>query len=191
MKGTNEFGTENIGIVSGSTHYGDGYVKRWSALNGESVEADRESNSTYPYTTQFGNDVLRNMRESQTLQANLRFGRDNNSHTVVFTHTNTNPDWLPVEEAGRTIEVSDGMREVLYAIAAIDIEPKFGDTFTTKNVEHRVNISRRSAANHLDTLTEFGYLEKNRPKNAVIWSINQLPFDPFSSDGNSQATATT
>ena len=191
MKGTNEFTTDNIGIVAGSTHYGDGYVKRWSALKGESVEADRESNSTYPYTTQFGNDVLRNMRESQTVQANMRFGRDNDSHTVVFSHTNTNPDWLPVEECGQTIEVSDGMREVLYAIAAIDVEPKFGDTFTTKNVEHRVNVSDRTARKHLETLTEFGYLEKNRPKNAVEWSINQLPFDPFSSDGISQAEATT
>jgi hypothetical protein len=188
MKGTNEFGTENIGIVSGSAHYGDGYVKRWSALNGESVKADRESNNTYPYTTQFGNDVLRSFRESQTFQANMRFGRDNDSHTVVFSHTNTNPDWFPVEEGGRTIEVSDGMREVLYAIAAIDVEPKFGDTFTTKNVEHRVNVSRRTAAKHLDTLVEFGYLEKERPKNAVKWSINRLPFNPFDSDGMSEAT---
>jgi hypothetical protein len=190
-KSSNEFDDEEIGIVLGSTHYGDGSIKEECALHGESVErVSNTKGNNLRYTTELGNEVLESQRESEVFQATMRYGRKPDKNPTTFVHSSSLPDWVPVTAEGDVIEVSDGMREVLYAIAAIDSEPQFGDTFTTKNVEHRVNISRQSAANHLETLREFGYLEKDRPKNAVEWSINRLPFDPFDSDGESPPVET-
>lgn len=185
-KSSNEFSSEEIGIVLGSTHYGDGSIKEECALHGESVErVSNTKGNNLRYTTELGNEVLEAQREAGVFQATMRYGRKPDKNPTTFVHSSSLPEWVPVEEKGDVIEVSDGMREVLYAIAAIDAEPQFDKTFKTKNVAHRVNIGENSARNHLETLMEYGYLEKERPKNAIQWTITRLPFDPFDSDGES------
>ena len=185
-KSSNEFDDEELGIVLGSTHYGDGSIKEECALQGERVErVSNTKGNNLRYTTELGNEVLEAQRESRVFQAIMRYGRKTDKNPTTFVHSSALPDWVPVTGEGDVIEVSDGMREVLYAIAAIDREPQFDDTFSTKNIAHRVNIGENSARNHLETLMEYGYLEKDRPKNAIQWTILRLPFDPFSSNGES------
>ena len=87
--GSNEFDDTRVGAVIGSNHYGDGYVKKWCAYAGESVERNDEKGADLSYGG-FGNRVLTHMREHDTLQATMRFGRDENG-AVVYVHTDTLP----------------------------------------------------------------------------------------------------
>lgn len=75
MKSSNRFGDRNLGVVSGSGHYGGSFIKRWSALEGKSAESNEKRGLEKSYG-EYGDKILRYMRESQVLQAILRFGRE-------------------------------------------------------------------------------------------------------------------
>ncbi|WP_135662155.1 hypothetical protein [Halorhabdus rudnickae] len=118
---SNEFDDTRLGGVIGSNHYGDGYIKKWGAYAGRTVEReaidpdapDRGENLTYG---DFVDDVLKHMREHDTLQAAMRFGRDGNG-AVVYVHTDTLPEWVPIADEGRVVSTwSDGKRDVLEAL---------------------------------------------------------------------------
>lgn len=156
--GSNEFEEKRVGAVIGSNHYGDGFVKKWAAYAGE--VAEREGKGTELAYGAFGNRVLRHMREHDTLQAAMRFGRDGNG-AAVYVHTNTLPEW--VEEnalagEGRVIKTwSEGMKSVIEALENLH-------TPTTEEVANAdmVDIGRRQVFDHLETLQSKGVLSRTR-----------------------------
>jgi len=146
--GSNEFKETRLGAVIGSNHYGDRFIKKWGAYADEAVERNAEKGAGLSYTG-FGDRVLTHMREHDTLQAAMRFGRDGNG-AVVYVHTDTLPDWVPIADEGRVLTTwSDGMRQVVDAAA--DLEE-----WTTAEIAAHpdVNIGERQVRAHLTTLTE-------------------------------------
>ncbi|WP_423744753.1 hypothetical protein V5735_01540 (plasmid) [Haladaptatus sp. SPP-AMP-3] len=154
--GSNEFKETRLGAVIGSNHYGDDYIKKWGAYANRTVERGGEKGEGLTYGA-FGDKILSHMRDHDTLQAAMRFGRDGNG-AVVYVHTNTLPAWVPFAGEGRVVTTwSDGMRSVLAATRDID------DWTTQDIVAHdAVSISRRQVLTHLDRLHEQGYLRREQ-----------------------------
>lgn len=117
--GSNEFDDIRLGAVIGSNHYGDGHIKNWGAYAGEAVEWGDEKGVSLTYGA-FGDDVFQHMREHDTLQAAMRFGRDEDS-AVVYVQTDTLPEWVPLAGERRVLTTwSAGMREVIDAAANLE-----------------------------------------------------------------------
>jgi len=156
--GSNEFKEKRVGAVIGSNHYGDGFIKKWGAYAGETLDRNDEKGADLSYGS-FGDDVLTHMREHETLQAAMRFGRDGNG-AAVYVHTNTLPDWVPLAGEGRVVSTwSDGMREILRALE--DVE----EATTAEIVAHPdVSVGRRQAFDHLETLRERGVLDREQDR---------------------------
>jgi len=154
--GSNEFKAKRVGAVIGSNHYGDGYLKKWGAYAGETVERNDEKGSGLSYGG-FGDKVLTHMREHDTLQAAMRFGRDAGG-AVVYVHTDTLPDWVPIADEGRVVSTwSDGMRAVVAALKDL------GTATTAEIVKHEaVDLSRQQVFDHLETLRDRGVLDREQ-----------------------------
>jgi hypothetical protein len=89
------------------------------------------------------------MREHDTLQAAMRFGRDGNG-AVVYVHTDTLPEWVPITAEARVVSTwSDGMKQVVEALGDA------GDATTAALVDHpAVDLCRRQVYDHLETLRQ-------------------------------------
>ncbi|WP_200840405.1 hypothetical protein, partial [Natrialba sp. INN-245] len=164
--GSNEFDDTRLGAVIGSNHYGDHFIKKWGAYAGEAVDRGEEKGAGLSYTG-FGDDVLQHMREHDTLQAAMRFGRDGNG-AVVYVHTDTLPEWVPLAGEGRVVKTwSDGMRAVLEALEDLD------KATTADVVEHpAVDLSRQQVFSHLEDLRERGVLTREQDAEdgrRVVW----------------------
>jgi hypothetical protein len=180
LKGSNERESERLGAVIGSRNFGDRFVEKWGAFAGEAVaEPDRSSaenrGTNLSYGGGVGDDVLRHMREHETLQAVMRFGRDGRGATV-YVHTNTLPAWIedgddPVLTGeGRVIGTwSDGMRQVL------DVGRELNEWTTAEIAEHpRVEIGERQVRDHLTRLTERGYVDRTVEGTGFVWRDDGL-----------------
>ena len=169
--GSNEFKEKRVGAVVGSNHYGDHYIKKWGAYAGQAVERGDGRGAELSYTG-FGDDVLTHMREHDTLQAAMRFGRDGNG-AVVYVHTDTLPEWVPLAGEGRVLNIwSDGMKQVVRALEDL------GRATTADLVEHpAVDLTRRQVFTHLEDLAERGVLRRRQdPEDGrrVLWSDDGL-----------------
>jgi len=167
--GSNEFKTRRLGAVIGSNHYGDGFIKKIGAYAGETIERGDEKGAALSYGD-FGDDVLTHMREHETLQAAMRFGRDGNG-AVVYVHTDTLPDWVPIAGEGRVVKTwSDGQRDVLDAVRDLD------DGWSTADVADHpaVSIGERQVRDHLHDLADRGYLDVDVDGNGYRWTDGEL-----------------
>lgn len=125
LKGTNEFKSARLGVVIGSRHLGDGHLKKWAAFMNEATgrevgEDGRISRGSDLRYTGRGDEILEGMRENETLQAVMRFGRDGDGATV-YIHTGALPDWVECEQLNFEIKTWDrgkqkGRQEVVDAI---------------------------------------------------------------------------
>ncbi len=169
--GSNEYADVRVGAVIGSNHYGDDYLKRWGAYLGDAVERENGKGADLSYTGA-GDEILTHMRENETLQAAMRFGRDGNG-AVVYVHTDTLPDWVPVEAEGRVLSThSDGMRDVVDALADAGIA-------TTAEVAAHpgVDVGKRQVRDHLETLREKGAVDRHRDpddRRRIVWQDDGL-----------------
>ena len=133
-------------------------MKKWAAYAGE--VAEREGKGTDLEYGDFGNRVLQHMREHDTLQAAMRFGRDGNG-AVVYVHTNTLPEWVEdnaLAGEGRVLKTwSEGMQSVIDALEVLESP-------TTEDVADYpgVDIGRRQVFEHLETLRRKGVLSRDR-----------------------------
>jgi hypothetical protein len=166
--GSNAFKDKRLGVVVGSNHFGDGYIEKWAAYAGEVAERGDGKGSDLSYGS-FGDKVLTHMREHETFQAAMRFGRDGNG-AVVYVHTNTLPDWVPLAGEGRVLSVwSDGMKQVVTAAAEL------GTWRTRDLVEHPdVEVGERQIRKHLHALAERGYLTVEVEGRGFVWEDDGL-----------------
>lgn len=174
LKGSNKFANTRVGIVAGSPHYGDDYIKRWSALAGESAQRgyDKDGISLKGMAQDFGdygNRILHGMRENEVLQAILRFGRDGGGATV-YVHTAALPEWVKRDEAVPKIwPWSPGMHQVLEAVK------ESGDQeWRTGDVTSRVSVSEQQVRTHLHTLSKFGFISYRQEGRGYTWSDESL-----------------
>lgn len=174
MTGSNELSHETIGIIDGSRHFGDDYVKKWSAWTTEPVERVQQDNGNdtkgmnTEFTNQIGNAALEQMRENNTAQALFRFGREpDTDETTIYVNTAGIPEWVPVVSQGSIKPLSDGLHQILKHIYALD-----QSEVTTTQVATGVDISRRKTSDHLNELSEHGYLNANKnPGKATVYEI--------------------
>jgi len=158
--GSNRHKHKRVGAVIGSRNYGPDYVKKWGAYLSETVQPTfpNPGNDFTPtdYGT-LGNKIRTHMREHETLQAALRFGRDGGG-AVVYVHTDTLPDWVPIAGEGRVLNTwSDGMRQVIDALDNLDVAR------TTDIHEYSaVDLSQRQVFNHLETLRDRGVVAREQ-----------------------------
>jgi hypothetical protein len=154
--GSNEYKHKRVGAVIGSNHYGDDYIQKWGAYAGHAVERTGGKGAALSYGA-FGDDVLAHMRDHDTLQAAMRFGRDGNG-AVVYVHTDTLPDWVPLAGEGRVVSTwSDGMEQVIRAVEDLGAAP------TAEIAAHpAVDVDRRQVFDHLETLRERGVLDREQ-----------------------------
>jgi len=169
--GSNEFDDTRLGAVIGSNHYGDHYIKKWGAYAGEAVDRGEEKGADLSYSG-FGDDVLQHMREHDTLQAAMRFGRDGNG-AVVYVHTDTLPEWVPLAGEGRVVTTwSDGMRDV------VDVLEDLTTATTADVVAHpAVDLSRQQVFDHLENLRERGVLQRQQDAEdgrRIVWRDDGL-----------------
>jgi hypothetical protein len=158
--GSNEFKTTRLGAVIGSNHYGDGFIKKWGAYAGHAVQREDTSQDGKGRALsygEFGDRVLTHMREHDTLQAAMRFGRDGNG-AVVYVHTDTLPEWVPLAGEGRVVSTwSDGMKGVLDAVGDL------GRATAAEIAAHpAVDVGKRQVFDHLETLRDRGVLGREQ-----------------------------
>jgi hypothetical protein len=161
VTGSNALGELNLGIVLGCRHFGDAVVEKWAALAGETVRRSGHG-ADLDYGTETANTFLQHMREDQTLQAILRFGRDKEG-AVVFAHTAALAESLPVVGEGAVVRAfSKATKEVTRAAQLYR-----GQQFTVGEVGKAVECSRRTVRRVLNEFTDLGYLEKRETKNGL------------------------
>jgi hypothetical protein len=161
VTGSNALGELNLGTVLGCRHFGDAVVEKWAALAGETVQRSGKG-SDLEYDSETANTFLKHMREDQTLQAILRFGRDKEG-AVVFAHTSALAESLPVVGEGAVVRAfSEATKAVTRAA-----EVYRGQEFTVGDVADAVECSRRTVRRVLNEHTELSYLEKRETKTGL------------------------
>jgi hypothetical protein len=171
--GSNRFNNESVGAVIGSNHYGDDYVERWAGFAGATAARDDGKGAELSYGA-FGDRVLTHMREHDTLQAALRFGRDGRGATV-YIHTDTLPEWVPVHDEGRVVRTrSNGERQVLTALQDLLANDVTRWRTNDVTVHDAVEISERHVRNVLQAFVEEGVLSRERQGRGYIWTDEGL-----------------
>jgi hypothetical protein len=91
IRGSSNLSNADAGVILGSPHYGDEYIKRWGALAGFAVDPQRDE-KVRSYG-EFGQKICDHMH-SEVTQALFRFSRQGGGATV-YVNTGVLPDWIP------------------------------------------------------------------------------------------------
>lgn len=161
VTGSNALGECNVGVVLGARHYGDTPVEKWAALSGEEVSRNGHGNDL-DYGCPTGNAVLRHMRDDETMQAVLRFGRDEEG-AIVFAHTSALRDDLPVVGEGAIVQAHSKSAKAVAKVATRFRRQKFA----ISDLVDEVDCSRRTIRRVLAGFADVGYLERHETKNGV------------------------
>lgn len=175
VTGSNAMGELNLGVVLGCQHFGDYTVEKWAALAGEQVSRTGRGEAL-DYGCPTGNTYLKHMRQDQTLQAVLRFGRDEEG-AIVFAHTAALHEDLPVVGDGAVVRAfSESTQEVARTAQ------QFRDQeFTVSDLVDTVDCSRRTVRRVLAELSEMGYLERHDPGDGLANEYHTID-EPGSGD---------
>lgn len=170
ITGSNALGEHNVGCVLGSRHFGDGFAERWALYAGE--EIDREGHGgTLDYNSEAANTALRHMREDETMQAVLRFGRDEEG-AVVFVHTSAIADELPVVGDGEVVRAFSPTAE-----AVAEAAPADGTEFKVGDLADDVDRSRESIRRALEEFRRLGYADREKAGPGLA-DTHRLDADP-------------
>ena len=172
LKGTNEFADTRLAVICGTRHFGDAYIRREAAIADEPIDRDgRGMEKTYG---EFGDQILRHMREHEALQAIMRFGRDGDGATV-YVNTAAIPDWVPLPcVEGVERPHADGMQEVITVLRTTD------GPWTSDSIAEQVSISRRQVRTYLKRLCEWGHLNQERDGRQVRYTdVNVDSINPY------------
>lgn len=166
LKGSNQMKRVRLGVVVGSCHYGDNFVKKWSALAGYYAERGKEKGAELSYGC-FGDKVLTHMREHETLQAIMRFGRDGNG-ARVFIHTSAVPDWVPRYATPEECHISTHTCAREGVIRALS-ELSTADTSTIA-IHPAVTCSKQYVRRVLHELVASGYIKNRYRGPGYVWA---------------------
>ena len=161
VTGSNALGECNVGVVLGARHYGDHYIEKWGAIAGEEVTRSGHGNSL-DYGCQTANAALKHMRHDQTMQAILRFGRDEEG-AIVFAHTSALRDDLPVVGEGAVVRAHSKSAKAI-AKAATQFRRR---AFNVSDLVDDVDCSCRTIRRVLARFSDAGYLKRHETKNGV------------------------
>jgi predicted transcriptional regulator len=183
LKGSNEFSNTRLGIVAGSTHYGDPYIEKWAALHGESAERKEGTGGIDVDFGTTGNKILYGFRELEVLQAAMRFGRDGGGATI-YVHTAALPEWIPVEKRLSRTAIdrwSSGRKRGMEQILAV-LRANQNSSWKSGEVANQVEITRRQVRDHLNKLVEYGYLDRHQEGRGHVWT--DVALDQISERGH-------
>jgi hypothetical protein len=170
LLGSNQFADRTVGIVSCSQHFGDEFIKKWGAYRGEAVERVTEDGEPTRGTdlsyTGIGDDILSHMREHQTLQAVLRFGRRGQG-AQVYVHTNTLPDWVEVDAEATVSTFKPKQQEIVEAILDHDGE------FARRDLD--VSASTQWTNDFLGRLVDQSFLEREKRRGRYYYRVADDP----------------
>lgn len=97
VRSNNEFAERDLGLILGSPHYGDEYIKLIAAFMGQNIEPTGKGNGKH--YGEIGNVILKNMREDDIAQSILRFGRSEEvERALVYVNTSAIPEYIPIQE---------------------------------------------------------------------------------------------
>jgi hypothetical protein len=143
------FKDKHLGFVSGSRHYGDKYIERWSAYHYDSTS----SNGNRGKKRSCGKaDIFYEHMKRQTLQDVFRFGRDT-LPTKVYVNTSALPQWVPDKNV-QIITLSEDDRKVANYLQN---STKGG---TINEIANKTNVNKRNARKKCEKLAEKGILNK-------------------------------
>lgn len=167
LKGSNDFTDRMVGLILGSPHVGDSYVKAWGAYANESIKWNGETGSLRSYG-EFGDQIFRHIRENNVFQAAMRVGRGD-CGANLFLHTSAYPEWLPVEDiSGRYESKGNSKMKILEAVQEV---AEKSCEFTSNDVEQRVDCSQRNVQNKLKTLWENGVLDRDESSAPFAYTV--------------------
>lgn len=154
LLGSNKLADKQVGIVAYSQHPGDGFIQKWGGYYGDGVErrtieGEKTRGVDLSYTG-FGDDILTHMRENQTLQAVLRFGRTGKG-ARVYIHTNTLPEWVEIDHEVSISRFGEKQQEIVQAVLEQDSE------FARRDLD--VSASRQWTTDFLSSLVDREFLE--------------------------------
>lgn len=172
LKGSNKLKSERLGIVVGSPHFGDSFVKKWGAYIGDGVEVTGGDGEPREYSG-VGRQIAAHMTENQVLQAMMRFGRDGGGATV-YVHTRAVPSWVPIENAPGVISFrgdDDGRTDGEHGIKQVWRYALETDEFARSDASKAVDVSERTVKRALKELVENGALEKEWAGGRNVYSV--------------------
>lgn len=167
LKGINDFSGRKVGLILGSPHVGDSYVKAWGAYANECVEWNGETGTLRSYGV-FGDQIFKHMRENNVFQAAMRVGRGD-CGANLFVHTSAYPEWLPVKDLSARYE-SKGNSKLKVLQAVQEIAKERGE-FTSNDVEQRVDYSQRNVQSKLKDLCENDILERDESTAPYAYTV--------------------
>lgn len=148
LLGSNKLGSVDVGVILGSTHYGDRFVEKWGALAGQPIESNGEQGLAKSYGD-LGDEILHHMREHRVLQALFRFAREGDGATV-YVDTVVLPDWVPVTASPEETSIkmrSDSEDNVLTTLRSLN-------EGRTKTIAEEAGHSPRTVRKVLNNLPE-------------------------------------
>lgn len=167
---SNVHASDELGVIAGSRHYGDDFVKKWGAYAGEAIQRQ----GTGPNGPNYGSlgNQIRQYMNNQTLQEVLRFGRSPDVSPTVYVHTSVLPSWVPVESGPNECEIHVWTEKQEGTIEALlDLE-RAG---TSEIMEH-VAVSyqsQRGLRKCLNTLQESGLASRSDTGSGYVWEATE------------------
>jgi len=171
--GSGMFEDYNLGLIWGSNHFGDSYVKMWSAFAGE--PAEHSGNPRDPDYGSFGNRVNRWMRKALTAQELFRIGRKRNK-SVIYLYTRHVPEWLPIEGTAEVFQSwSKGVENVVDTLKSLD-----GNQWTEPQIRNQTDLKQSRVNECLYDLETVCMIEQVETAMQVnIWRDDGIEqFDP-------------
>ena len=176
--GSNGFGGSRLGLVIGSPHYGDTYLKTWGAFANESIERLGDGRGMNLDYGPFGNELLHEMREGTVLQSLMRFGRDGDGATI-YVYTGAIPEWVPLAGKGSVKKLPNGIRSVVDVVQDLDewrtkdlVEDIPERSTPALITESGDMLSQRRVQDRLRDIYQWGFLDRRKEGNGWIWENN-------------------
>lgn len=153
--GSNALAQYRLGVVLGCSHHGHASPEKWAALAGEQPTISGRG-MNLDYGTPTGNAFLKRMWHDRTMQAVLRFGRDETG-AVVFCHTAALREDLPVVGEGRIVKTFSKNAQAIADAAREHV----GREFTVQDIldDDRVTCAKRTVQRTLKRFSELGYMQ--------------------------------
>lgn len=153
----NEYKDRYVGLVAGTTYYGDDWVEARAAYCGETILVEHPGpGERARCDSEVGADLLEFMTRAEVEQAVTRFGRASDDRTVrVYLDTDEVPQGFPARDISDEIRyTTDTQRDVYEAIG--------NGAETIEAIASRVAVGRRQVSNVLWELEDMGLVTIER-----------------------------